>query len=72
MKPHEAVQLYFDRAADLLELSPALRKLLVIPQREVQVQIPVEMDDGRLETTDFGLASLEGGDVEIARPGLQA
>jgi len=50
MKAHEAVQLYFNRAADLLELSPAVRKLLVIPKREVQVQIPVEMDDGRLET----------------------
>jgi glutamate dehydrogenase (NAD(P)+) len=50
MKAQAAVQLYFDRAADLLELSPALRKLLVIPKREVQVQIPVEMDDGRLET----------------------
>jgi glutamate dehydrogenase (NAD(P)+) len=50
MKPHEAVQLYFNRAADLLDLSPAIRRLLVIPKREVQVQIPIEMDDGRLET----------------------
>jgi glutamate dehydrogenase (NAD(P)+) len=50
MRAHEAVQLYFDRAADLLQLSPAVRRLLVIPRREVQVQIPVEMDDGRLET----------------------
>ena len=50
MKAHEAVQLYFNRAADLLELSPAIRRLLVVPKREVQVQIPVEMDDGRLET----------------------
>jgi glutamate dehydrogenase (NAD(P)+) len=50
MKPHAAVQLYFNRAAELLDLSPALRRLLVIPKREVQVQIPVQMDDGRLET----------------------
>jgi glutamate dehydrogenase (NAD(P)+) len=50
MKAHEAVKLYFNRAADLLELNPAVRRLLVIPKREVQVQIPVEMDDGRLET----------------------
>jgi glutamate dehydrogenase (NAD(P)+) len=50
MKSHEAVQLYFNRAADLLELSPAIRRLLIIPKREVQVQIPIEMDDGRLET----------------------
>ncbi|HZN33316.1 MAG TPA: Glu/Leu/Phe/Val dehydrogenase dimerization domain-containing protein [Pirellulaceae bacterium] len=50
MKAHAAVQLYFDRAADVLGLDPAIRRLLVIPKREVQVQIPVQMDDGRLET----------------------
>jgi glutamate dehydrogenase (NAD(P)+) len=50
MKSHEAVKLYFERAADLLNLSPELRRLLLIPRREVQVQIPVEMDDGHLET----------------------
>src|SRR5262245_44531720 len=50
MKAHAAVRLYFDRAADRLDLAPALRRLLIIPKREVQVQIPVEMDDGRLET----------------------
>ena len=50
MKSHTSAQLYFDRAAELLGLSPALRRLLVVPKREVQVQIPVEMDDGRLET----------------------
>src|SRR5688572_2246689 len=50
MKPHEAVRRYFDRAADLLDLDPALRKLLLVPKREVQVQIPVEMDNGRLQT----------------------
>jgi glutamate dehydrogenase (NAD(P)+) len=50
MKSQEAAQLYFDRAADLLDLSPAIRRLLVVPKREVQVQIPIEMDDGRLET----------------------
>lgn len=50
MKSHEAVQLYFDRAADLLALSPAVRKMMVTAKREVQVEIPVEMDDGRLET----------------------
>jgi glutamate dehydrogenase (NAD(P)+) len=50
MKSHEAARLYFDRAADLLGLSPAIRRLLIIPKREVQVQVPIEMDDGRLET----------------------
>ena len=50
MKPYEAVELYFNRAADKLDLSSALRRLIVTPKREVQVEIPVEMDDGRLET----------------------
>ena len=50
MKSHEAAQLYFNRAADLLDLPPAIRRLLIIPKREVQVQVPIEMDDGRLET----------------------
>jgi glutamate dehydrogenase (NAD(P)+) len=50
MKAHAAVRLYFDHAADRLNLPAPLRQLLVIPKREVQVQIPVEMDDGRLET----------------------
>jgi glutamate dehydrogenase (NAD(P)+) len=50
MKAHQAAQLYFQRAADRIDLHPAMRRLLVIPKREVQVQIPVEMDDGRLET----------------------
>ncbi|MDX1943921.1 MAG: Glu/Leu/Phe/Val dehydrogenase dimerization domain-containing protein [Pirellulaceae bacterium] len=50
MKAHEAVRLYFDRAADRLQLSPAIRQLLITPKREVQVQLPVEMDDGRIET----------------------
>src|SRR5262245_47674383 len=50
MKSQEAAQLYFERAANLLDLSPAIRRLLVVPKREVQVQIPVEMDDGSLET----------------------
>ena len=50
MKSHEAVQLYFDKAADKLNLTTAMRRLMILPKREVQVEIPVEMDDGRLET----------------------
>jgi glutamate dehydrogenase (NAD(P)+) len=50
MKSHDAAQLYFDRAADLLDLIPAVRRMMILPKREVQVEIPVEMDDGRLET----------------------
>ena len=50
MKPSEAVQHYFHRAADQLELTEDKRILLLTPQREVQVQIAVEMDNGDLST----------------------
>ena len=50
LKPNEAVQLYFDRAADKLELDPSMRRLLQTAKREVTVEVPVEMDDGRIET----------------------
>lgn len=48
MQAFEAVQHYFDTAADELELPDDLRTLLSIPEREITVQLPVEMDDGRL------------------------
>jgi glutamate dehydrogenase (NAD(P)+) len=50
MKAFESTRLYFERAADRLQLPESIRKLLLTPKREVQVQIAVEMDDGRLET----------------------
>ena len=50
MNASEAVQFYFDRAADQLKLSESIRRLLKMPKREVTVEVPVEMDDGRLET----------------------
>ena len=48
MRSSEAVDLYFTRAADQLGLADHLRRLLVTPNREVQVQIPVKMDSGDL------------------------
>lgn len=50
MKAFEAVQLYFDRAADQLELMDSTRKLLMMPKREVTVGVPVELDSGEVET----------------------
>ena len=50
MKAFESTRLYFERAADRLSLDESTRKLLLTPKREVQVQIPVELDSGRLET----------------------
>jgi glutamate dehydrogenase (NAD(P)+) len=48
MRSFEAVNLYFRRAADQLELPDHMRSLLMTACREVQVQIPVHMDDGSL------------------------
>jgi len=50
MRAFEAVNLYFQRAADQIELPDEMRELLMMAVREVQVQIPVDMDDGRLAT----------------------
>jgi glutamate dehydrogenase (NAD(P)+) len=50
MRPFEAVQMYFHRAADELDLADNIRTLLVRARREVQVQIPVEMDTGELRS----------------------
>jgi len=50
MSPSEAVSWYFDKAADKMDLDAATRRLLKMPKREVTVEVPVEMDDGELET----------------------
>lgn len=39
----------FERAADLLGLAPEMRVRLCTPFREITVQIPVLMDDGRVQ-----------------------
>ena len=41
--------LQFERAATLIGLSRELRDLLTIPYRELQVRIPVRMDDGAVQ-----------------------
>jgi len=50
MRSSDATRIYFDRAADELDLSTSLRTLLATPKREVQVQLPVERDSGELAT----------------------
>ncbi len=50
LKPNEVVSLYFDRAADQLKLDDSIRRLLKMPMREMTVEVPIEMDDGRIET----------------------
>lgn len=49
MNPFEAVNLFFDRAADQVGLDDELREMLRTSYRELTVQVPVRMDDGRLE-----------------------
>ena len=50
MRAFEATQIYFDRAADHLDLSPNIRTLLLTAKREVQVQVSIERDNGEIAT----------------------
>jgi glutamate dehydrogenase (NAD(P)+) len=43
------VRSQFDRAADLIGLESYMRRILLAPFREVTVEVPVRMDDGRIE-----------------------
>ena len=47
--PFEAVNLFFDRAADHVALADEMRDVLRTSYREITVQVPVRMDDGRLQ-----------------------
>ncbi|MCC7264857.1 MAG: glutamate dehydrogenase [Candidatus Latescibacteria bacterium] len=49
MNNYENTNRLFDRAADALGLDPEMRLLLKTPFREIQVEVPVRMDDGHLE-----------------------
>ncbi|MBP90484.1 MAG: glutamate dehydrogenase [Planctomycetaceae bacterium] len=50
MKASEATRLYFGYAADRVDLDDRMRKLLLTPKREVQVQVAIETDNGEIET----------------------
>jgi len=50
MNSTEASQYYFDQAARELDLSPAMRRLLLTPRREVKVQIAIPLDNGEVGT----------------------
>ena len=41
MRAYDATRLYFDRAADRMDLSENMRRLLLTAKREVTVQIAV-------------------------------
>jgi len=44
----DAVNQFFDSAADRLKLADSLREMLRRPWRELQVHIPIRMDDGQI------------------------
>jgi glutamate dehydrogenase (NAD(P)+) len=48
MSPHESVTYFFERAADQIGLDDEMREVLRGSYREMQVQVPVRMDDGQL------------------------
>src|SRR6185437_42425 len=47
--PWLAAEARFDNAARRLQLDDGMRKILKSPAREITVNIPVQLDDGRLE-----------------------
>ncbi len=46
MRAFEAMGRYFDAAAEHLDIEPAFREALLMPKREVQVQVTIERDQG--------------------------
>src|SRR2546425_3801759 len=49
MSGKSIVESQFERAANLIGLDQYMRRILMRPFREVQVEVPVRMDDGRME-----------------------
>jgi glutamate dehydrogenase (NAD(P)+) len=49
LNPFEAVNFFFDRAADHVGLADEMRAIFRSSYRELTVQVPVRMDDGHLE-----------------------
>src|SRR6516164_961335 len=48
MQAFEATNLYFDQAATLLDLSGNMRTLMITPDRELRVEVAIEMDSGQI------------------------
>lgn len=48
MRAFDATRIFFDQAADHLNIDPQLREALLMPIREVQVRITIKRDDGTL------------------------
>ena len=50
MQAFEATNAYFDEAASRLDLSANMRRLMITPDRELRVQVAIEMDSGEIGT----------------------
>ncbi|MHC5536773.1 Glu/Leu/Phe/Val family dehydrogenase [Singulisphaera rosea] len=48
MQAFEATNYYFDQAASLMDLTDNMRTLMVAPDRELRVEVTIEMDSGRI------------------------
>ncbi len=47
---YETTRRYFHEAAELMDLTPNMRRLLLTPERELKVQVAVERDNGEIAT----------------------
>ncbi len=50
MSAYETAEYYFDQSARLMGLSDNMQRLLLTPEREVKVQVAIEMDNGEIAT----------------------
>jgi glutamate dehydrogenase (NAD(P)+) len=48
MQAFEATNYYFDQAASLMDLTDNMRTLMITPDRELRVEITIEMDSGQI------------------------
>jgi glutamate dehydrogenase (NAD(P)+) len=46
MQAFEATNFYFDQAASLMDLTDNIRRLMMTPDRELRVEVAIEMDSG--------------------------
>ncbi|HEY0983142.1 MULTISPECIES: Glu/Leu/Phe/Val dehydrogenase [unclassified Schlesneria] len=50
MNQQSKAEIYFHSAADYLKLNDRMRTLLLIPERDVKVQLAIRLDSGEIET----------------------
>ncbi|WP_406699969.1 Glu/Leu/Phe/Val dehydrogenase dimerization domain-containing protein [Singulisphaera sp. Ch08] len=48
MQAFEATNFYFDQAASVLDLTDNMRTLMITPDRELRVEVTIEMDSGQI------------------------